>query len=473
MISKYLLAAALIVAFLTFVGCTTSPSGETPEAITVPTPSPWPPEPELTPSPGGQTRFPNLVTGMPLTTPSHPEPATTFTSVPEAPTASPVTSTVEAKTGGGADQSSQPPTPEPETAQSAPEWPEPTWLTDIVDALSQGVAESGVWISNPVAAVESAGLQPAKNAEEWLSWTPEQYEAYWKARDGTMNTGIQNIMRQSYPDWDETFGFGAWDVNTMAETGEMEWAGFEINVLTGQFDQARVKEKLLGLGYETRGYEGLEYMALPKGTRPDLDWIPFVVVNANVRNVFIDGDTLLTAPTEERLEQLLAVRVGEIPSLGNHPAFGDLVFTMPDPLFIAILSRKAVLEPEHPRSTEYAPQPDWGSVGEWSAMAAAFSRPSPEAGKLTLSLWYQGLAEAQESSEELLRRFQTFHPKNPEPFLFLQELCIDHWKTEVVESPRGAVLAISCQRESRPESHLVGRAMLSSLVEGTLAFLVK
>ena len=472
MIPGNLIKAAILLTVLAITGCAASSPTTTPENIAAPTPAAAPLEPETTPITRDDIQVQAAATGVPLHTPPSPAQTAIATTAPGSPTVSPVASKAPKETGGGADQLSQLNTPEPEPAHSAPEWPETTWLTNIVDSLPLSVAESGVWTSNPVAALESAGLQPPRNAEEWMSWTPERHEAYWEARNGTLETGMQGTMRQFYPDWDETFGFGVWDFNAMAETGEMEWAGFEINVLTGQVDPAKVKEKLLYLGYETRVLQGLEYLALPEGTRPDIDWTPLVVVNGNVRNVFADGHTLLTAPTAERLEQLLLVRVGEIPSLGRHPAFGDLVLTTPDPLFTAILSRKAALEPEHPRFRQYEPQPDWESVGEWTAIAVAFSRPSPEAGKMTLSLWYQGMAEAQGASGELLRRFRTFHPENPEPFVFLQEFCVDHWKTEAVASPRGAVLTISCQRESRPSSHLLGRAMVSALVEGTLAFLV-
>ena len=346
-------------------------------------------------------------------------------------------------------------------------------LTDIADALPLGVADSGVWISNPAAALELAGLRPAEGDEEWLSWTPGQHEEYEKAQHGIPDTAIYNVMMQFGPRWEHTFGFGSWDVMVMAETGEMEWAGFELNLLSGQFDRGQVREKLLGLGYQVRSYAGLQYLTLPEGTRVDLDWISAGVVNANVRSVFTDGQTLLTAPTAERLEGLLSVRIGEMPSLGHHPAFSDLVVTMPDPLFIAILSRKAVLEPEHPRFRQFKPLSGWGSLGEWKAMSAGFSRTSPEADRISVSLWYENKARAQEAAGEMTRRFKTFQSEQANrPLDELQGLCEDHWHTEVLDSSKGAVLSVSCELDSGPASRSLGGLLLNILFDGTLAFLV-
>ena len=420
---------------------TQDPAGSTPTAID---------------APQGQTLTPNLASASKPTYPSTRSATSTLT--PVAPTRE--------------NQSSQPETPEPETASPIILWPEPTWLTGMIDSLPLSVATTGVWLSNPDEALEFAGLEPAKSAEEWIARTPEQHEEHQKALEGILYTGLQNTMREFYADWENTFGFGAWDSQAMAETGEMEWAGFETNLLTGRFDPDWVKEKLLNLGYEIRTHAGQEYLAVPEGTRPDIEPPLKHLVNPNVRNVFTDGGTLLTAPDTEKLEELLSVRAGETPSLAQHRAFGDLVFTLPDPIFMAVLSRKAVLEPENPRHRQYETRADWGNIGEWKALSAAFSRPSPDTKKMTVSLWYQGLSEAQGAAEDLAQRFHTFHPPEPNPMVSLQAMCIDHWKTEAQESPRGAVLTISCQLESGPSSQRLGTLMLNILVEGTLSFLV-
>lgn len=363
-------------------------------------------------------------------------------------------------------------TPDAVTYWSEMSWTEPTWLTDMVDSLPLSIAATGVWLSNPAAALEFAGLQPAKSVEDRIARTPEQHEQYQLALDGVAPSGIQISMGSLGQEWQDTFGFDEWDVRAMAETGEVEFTVFETNVLSGRFDRKRIVEKLTNLDYERRFHSGFEYLSLPAEIRPDLSPTLIHLLNAHVRNVFTDGDILLTAPSAEGLEEVLSVRAGEEPSLRQHHAFGDLVFTMPDSFYMSILSRKVVLQPEHPRFRQFEPRDDWGSLGDWKALAASFSRPSPESKKITLALWYDELSKAQEASDELTARFGTFVPTELQPMVILQDMCRDHWKTVVVESPRGAALTVSCQLDTGPSSHGLGNLMLNILFDGTLAFLV-
>lgn len=367
-----------------------------------------------------------------------------------------------------------PATPTPGTDASPPPraWPEPTWLTAMMDTLPISAATTGVWASNPAGALKFAGLEPARGREEWLERTPEQHEEYQRALEGMTNSHLQNTMRQHHAEWEEAFGFGPWHTDAMAETGEVIWAGFEIDVLTGEFNTDQVKRKLLGLGYETRTHLGQEYLAVPAGERPTLDSPLRRFVNPHVRNIFTDGTILLTAPDTATMEELLSVRAGEALSLGRHPAFGDLVAILPDAFFVSILSRKAVVEPEHPPFREYEPRPDWGGMGNWEVLSTAFSRPSPKARKITVSLWYQGLPDARMAAGELERRFRSFNPPQPNPMVSLQDRCLEHWKTETMGSLGGAVVTVSCQLEADASSQGLGSLLWNVLDDGTLAFLV-
>ena len=351
---------------------------------------------------------------------------------------------------------------------------ESDWLTEILMLLPASVSETGVWLSNPIPPLEYAGLRPARGHEEWMSWTPEQQQDYQDARAGIPNSGIHYTMTQSYPDWDETFGFGAWDVGAMAETGEMQWEGFQVNVLTGEFDADRINGKLLGLGYESRKHRGGTYLALPEGDRLDLDWLPQVVVNSDMRNVLALERAVLTAPTAGSMEELLSVRAGEIPSLAEQPAFGDLVSILSEPLFVSILDRSAVKNGEDMRSMGIAlERPDrWGSAGNWEALIASYSRPSPESQKITVALWYEEMADGQEAVPEFVRRFKQADPSEFSAEWYLQEVCSDFWEIGASNVPSGAVLTISCQIDSGPSSESLGSLMHSAFVEGSLGFLL-
>lgn len=354
----------------------------------------------------------------------------------------------------------------------AVEWPEPTWLTEIVDTLSLNIAESAIWLFNPVAAQEAAGLEHAESAEEWFSWTAEQQEAYWNAREGIPGSGIHYTMWESYPDWDETFGFSAWDVIAMSETGERQRVGFEVNALTGRFDKMKIQENLLALGYQGCSHAGMDYLALPEDRRLDLNWLADAVAYSNVMNVFTDGRILLTAPTEEELVELLSARAGETPSLGHDPAFGDLVFSMPDPLFIAIFNRHAVPAPANLPAARRERPAEWGSMQNWEALSASFSRSSPDLKRITIALWYAEKADAEGSEQELYQRFEPVDGLYPEWMLGLGDSCGSHWGTQVSDTPAGAVLSVSCQVDAGSSSEGLAAMMHGLLVEGTVAFLV-
>ena len=381
---------------------------------------------------------------------------------------------------GGTDRTQAVPTPLPPTPgtvdqtehSTVPLGPESDWVPEILKLLPASVADTGVWLSNPIPAMESAGLRPARGSEEWLSWTPEQRQAYEEARAGIPNSGIHYTMTQSYPDWDETFGFGAGDVGAMAETGERQGTGFQVNVLMGEFDANNINRKLLGLGYEGRERLGGAYLTLPEGMK--LGWLPQAVLYSNMGNVLALEQAVLTAPTEEAMEELLSVQAGETPSLAEHPAFGDLASTVADPLFMSILNRQAAPGGQTLRSRGVpVEQPvGWGSPSNWEALMTAYSRPSPESQKIVVALWYADIKDAQDSVPELARRFKPVDPSEFPAEWYLQEVCADLWQMGASRAPNGAILAISCQIEAGPSYESLGALLHSALVEGSLGFLL-
>ena len=199
------------------------------------------------------------------------------------------------------------PAPQP-TAQStlAPLEPEEIdWLVEVMAALPASAADSGVWFTNPALAVALADIQPARTGEEWEAWTPEHQQAYWAARAGIPGISMSHSMRYSYPDWDETFGFGVWDVAAMAETGANPGKDAEVNILLGRFnvqmllgrfDPARVTQKLLDFGYEKRSHLDAEYLIWPEDVRPKSDRLSQVTLDSRMRNVLVQERGLITAP---------------------------------------------------------------------------------------------------------------------------------------------------------------------------------
>ena len=225
------------------------------------------------------------------------------------------------------------------------------WRTSVVAVLPASVADSGVWFSNEARALALAGVEPARTGAEWESWTHEQQDVQIAAARGLRNNAMHSSMWYSYPDWDETFGFGAWDTGSVAETGANPEKDAEVNILLGtfnvqillgRFDTAWVNGKLLDFGYEKRNHPGVEYLTLPEDVMPDSDWLHKITLDSDMRNVLVQERSLITAPSEERMEEVLAARAGEIPSLMDHAAFGDLASLAPDPLFAAVLDRQSM-----------------------------------------------------------------------------------------------------------------------------------
>ena len=387
----------------------------------------------------------------------------------------------------GGDPADEIPTPPTAESTLAPlESEKIDWLAQIMAVLPASVADSGVWFSNPARALALKGVEPARTGKEWESWTPEQQEAYWDARAGIPENAMHYTMWYSYPDWDETFGFGAWDTAAMAETGAHPEKDAEVNillgtfnvqVLLGRFDPAGVNQRLLDFGYEKRNYLGVEYLTLPEDVRPKSDWLHKITLDSDMRNVLVQERTIITAPSEERMQGILSARAGETPSLLDHAAFGDLASHAPDPLFAAILDRQSVRGREELSQSMGLEvpleQPErWGDTGNWEALSAVFSRPSPDVTRVAFSLWYAELAEAEEGSAELSRRFNPSEPSELQAESYLYEFCAS-WQIETLGAPRGAAVEIACQVEVSQSPEGLGAMMHSGLTEGLLGFMVE
>ena len=360
------------------------------------------------------------------------------------------------------------------------------WLAQVVAVLPASVADSGLWFSNESRALALAGLQPARTGAEWESWTREQQEAYYDATRGADTNAMHYSMWYSYPDWDETFGFGAWDTGAVAETGadpekdaevNILLGTFNVQILLGRFDTAWVNRKLLDFGYEKRNHLGVEYLTLPEDVMPDSDWLHKITLDSDMRNVLVQERSLITAPSEERMEEVLAARAGEIPSLMDHAAFGDLASLAPDPLFAAVLDRQSVRGREELSQSMRLEVPlerpeEWGDVGNWEALSAVFSRPSPDVTRVAFSLWYAELAEAEKGAAELQRRFSRQGGPELEYDTYLYDSCIS-WRIEVLSAPRGAVVEVACQHRGVVYSAGLVATMHGALDQGVLGSMIE
>ena len=359
------------------------------------------------------------------------------------------------------------------------------WLAHVMAVLPASVADSGVWHSNPALALPLAGVQSARTGEEWESWTRGQQEAYHYATSGVRTNAMYYSMWQSYPDWDETFGFGAWDTGAMAETGanpekdaktNVLLGTFNVQVLLGRFDTAWVNSKLLDFGYEKRNHLGVEYLALPEDVRSKSGWLSQLTLDTDMRNVLVGERSLITAPSEERMEEVLSARAGETPNLLDHAAFGDLASLAPDPLFAAILDRQAVRGREELSQSMGLEVPlerpeGRGDVGNWEALSAVYSRPSSDVTRVAFSLWYADFAEAEVGAAELKRRFsrQALSASGDSHLL----INCAAWQVATLDTPNGAVVEIACQVEGSEHASGLVAMMHGELNQGGFGFMIE
>ena len=111
------------------------------------------------------------------------------------------------------------------------------------------------------------------------------------------------------------------------------------------------------------------------------------------------------------MQELLSTRAGDTSSLMDHAAFGDLASLAPAPLFAVVLDRQVVPGPEDMGLPNPPERPEeWGAMGNWEALSAVLSRPSPDLKRVAFSLWYAELTEAQKDAAELSRRLNPSEP---------------------------------------------------------------
>lgn len=176
------------------------------------------------------------------------------------------------------------------------------------------------------------------------------------------------------------------------------------------------------------------------------------------------------------MEEVLAVLAGETPSLLDHAAFGDLASLAPDPLFAAILNRQAVRGREELSQSMGLAVPlerpeGRGDVGNWGALSAVYSRPSPDVTRVAYSLWYADFAEAEAGAAELKRRFsRQALSASGDPHLLIN--CAA-WQVETLDIPNGAVVEIACQVEGSEHAGGLVATMHGELNQGGFGFMIE
>ena len=112
-----------------------------------------------------------------------------------------------------------------------------------------------------------------------------------------------------------------------------------------------------------------------------------------------------------------------------------------------------------------------GDVGNWEALSAVYSRPSPDVTRVAFSLWYADFEEAEKGAAELERRFsrQALSASGDSHLL----INCAGWQVATLKAPMGAVVEIACQAEGGEHSGGLVATMHGVLNQGVLGVMVE
>ena len=348
----------------------------------------------------GGTPTPTLTSTRPPEATATQEPPPTFTPTP---TAAPTpTATTPAPTA-----TSVPTEPPEDLATSR--------LLDTLERLPLSFKDKGVWFNHVGRALELARAPQPRSSEEYLALGEAERAAYREALRGSAPSGFLIGMRTRIQGYEETFGFGSFDVDLAVTTGENSLHPLQPNFLEGEFDESLIRQRLVDLGYQERAAGGRTYYAIREDYEIDSsDPASRLAITSIVNRLFVGDGVLIGAPSTDLMTSILEAWAGAAPSLAEDPAFSSLARALEDPLAAALLTRSVALkllptsEPQPFESLEeYEKPPEWGSLHLWEVLGVGAGEDS-EGRWMAFSLYYSNPDAAAADAEELVRRMEGY-----------------------------------------------------------------
>ena len=125
-------------------------------------------------------------------------------------------------------------------------------LLKVMEELPLTFKEKGLWFADFGRARELAGVPQPGNLAGFLALSEDEREAYQAATQGLVQSpGLFSSIRQDIREWEQSLGFTQFNVPVAVSTGEInpEAPPSEAAYLIGEFDQARLRQGLLDMGY--------------------------------------------------------------------------------------------------------------------------------------------------------------------------------------------------------------------------------
>ena len=291
-------------------------------------------------------------------------------------------------------------------------------LLEVLGKLPLSFKEEGVWFADYFQARESAGAPQPVSLAEFLALSENERVAYQAANRGLVpGPGLLAAIRGDIREWDKSLGFSNFSVAVAVSTGEISQniPPIEAAYMTLEYDQAKLRQGLLDMGYVEGSANGVTFYDAPRLTLEMTRSNPlaFIAINSMKRVVLGEG-TLATGGVQmiDLVPDMQRASQGDIPSLNDDPAFHALALSLAGPLSAAFLTRSTVLEPEAVSPPRYDKPDEWGDLHQWEAMAMGYG-VSDGVPWLAISLFYADPDAAKADAGELTLRMSDYDSAIP------------------------------------------------------------
>ena len=290
-------------------------------------------------------------------------------------------------------------------------------LLKVMEELPLSFKEEGLWFADFGRARELAGVPQPGNLAGFLALSEDEREAYQAATQGLVQGPGLFSSIQDIREWEQSLGFTQFNVVVAVSTGEInpEAPPREAAYLMGEFDQARLRQGLLDMGYIEGSVKGVTYYDAPRSTLESTRSNPlsFIAYNSMKRVVLGEGTLAISGVQSiDLLPSFPGVALGEVPSLDDDVAFSELAALLWNPLSAVLLTRSMVLEPAAARPPRYEKPEDWGDLHQWEALGIGYGI-SLGVPRLTLALFYPDRDAAEADWEELTLRMSGYDSAIP------------------------------------------------------------
>ncbi len=275
-----------------------------------------------------------------------------------------------------------------------------------------------------------------------MSLPEAELEALRKASMDILQTSWRN--RELAP----VIGFDGMAIDRMVFTGIIPPRSFSIS--EGYFDEELIAGKLADLGYETAEHGAYTYYTKGEDFNIDMGNELSRMVLSSMNRLAVLDDTVVAAPSTEKITTILDTMAGDVPSVIDSAACRALADSLGEVLTAVMTTPDRVTSPDPnmggiPAFGFTIPE-DWGLLHRYE-MAAMGLKSDGEERTLIISLYYTDAGEAQDDGDVLVRRMESYSLGTQ--FENMENIPLTDWldigEPTVRSYAGGATLTVSCR----------------------------